>query len=347
MTFSFKHFLVRNNFSPRDNDLDALIRRFDINRDGRITIREVRTILNNLIGIGTNLTNNQTNYNGRPQYSLVHSPIRFIDKYNYYGGSPLKIKQDIPIYNLNVIRNKLSPGRIYSSPSRIRYHSPERYYSPSRNYYYSPLPLKKDYEVNRSPRSNLSPKRSPRVNVEEYVSPSRVRLQLKRNLYTSPSYRVGNQVPRNNLSPKQVIKDKEEKLLDYNNYKPQYNRVYSPSRLVPKYFSPSSISKDLDYQSNIKRDLGYLSVEEEVFQTFLKEVISTETEIEQLKRDLALMSDFNLEDAFRIFERREQGYLNDLDIKYGLNFLEIFPQVDDITLVLKRFSSRQDQLLLS
>ena len=54
---------------------------------------------------------------------------------------------------------------------------------------------------------------------------------------------------------------------------------------------------------------------------FLKELIPIEINIEKLKIDIALKSNFNIEEAFRIFETAERNYLIDKDLKSGLNLL--------------------------
>ncbi len=84
--------------------------------------------------------------------------------------------------------------------------------------------------------------------------------------------------------------------------------------------------------------------EEHNFQAFLKDIIMWENEVERLKCDLALRSDFNLPDAFRVFEVDKRGYFDDLDFKYGANFLDVFPNSEEIALIFKRYTNGGDVL---
>ena len=130
---------------------------------------------------------------------------------------------------------------------------------------------------------------------------------------------------------------------------PTSNVYHSPKRerdLVTAHLSPSRYSKP-SYDQLEKRKSPYKTqsetihdnYEEHNFQAFLKDVIMWENEIERIKCDLALRSDFNLPDAFRVFEVDKWGYVNDLDFKYGANFLDVFPTSEEITLTFKRFTN--------
>lgn len=68
----------------------------------------------------------------------------------------------------------------------------------------------------------------------------------------------------------------------------------------------------------------------------MKEAMNCETQIEKAKIDLALRSDFNVEDAYRIFELDGRGIITEADLKYGLNQLDIYASANDIKLLMKR-----------
>ena len=70
---------------------------------------------------------------------------------------------------------------------------------------------------------------------------------------------------------------------------------------------------------------------------FLKELMEVEKNNEKLKIDIALKSDFNIEEAFSIFESGNKSYLIDKDLKSGLNLLGIFANKSHIRLLMKRF----------
>jgi hypothetical protein len=144
----------------------------------------------------------------------------------------------------------------------------------------------------------------------------------------------------NYLSPSRKV--------DYYNYSTS-NLYHSPKRerdLVTAHLSPSKYSKpSLDVLEKRKSPYKTSSetihdnYEEHNFLAFIKDIIMWENEVERLKCDLALRSDFNLQDAFRVFEVDKRGYFNDLDFKYGANFLDVFPTSDDTKLVFRRFTN--------
>ena len=118
---------------------------------------------------------------------------------------------------------------------------------------------------------------------------------------------------------------------------PLLNKSIDRSRLLSSSLANSSLSAS--YYSS------YPSYEEESFLNFLRDVISIENEIERTKSDLVLKSDFNVEDAFRIFELEGRGYLTDLDLKYGFNALDLFPTSEEISLFIKRYDPRNEGII--
>jgi Ca2+-binding EF-hand superfamily protein len=90
---------------------------------------------------------------------------------------------------------------------------------------------------------------------------------------------------------------------------------------------------------------NYVTLEEENFVSYLKELLDIENQIEKAKCDMIIKSDFNTEDAFGIFEIDRRSYITDLDIKYGLNSLDIFPIHEEIALLIKRYDMRGEGIL--
>ena len=60
-----------------------------------------------------------------------------------------------------------------------------------------------------------------------------------------------------------------------------------------------------------------------------------ESQIEAAKVSLALNPDFNCEDAFRIFELNGKGFINQCDLKCGLNLIGVFPTDHEVICSLK------------
>lgn len=118
-------------------------------------------------------------------------------------------------------------------------------------------------------------------------------------------------------------------------------RRFSPKRTMnPKAFFSKKSSLRV---SNTNKVLSQLSssqqrnIEEDMFIDYLRIVMNEESNIEKMKIDLALRNDFNVEDAFRIFELNKRDYLTEEDLKYGLSLLDIFSTDQDTKILMKRF----------
>lgn len=85
--------------------------------------------------------------------------------------------------------------------------------------------------------------------------------------------------------------------------------------------------------------------EEDELVRALREQISLEKELENAKISLAQRADFNLYDAFRIFDIDARGYISYTDIKQGLNDIGIFPSLEELELYIKRWDKNNDHRL--
>ena len=95
-------------------------------------------------------------------------------------------------------------------------------------------------------------------------------------------------------------------------------------------------STNATYNSPKKR-INYNEYEERQFNDFLRKLMMAESQIEDAKVSLALNPDFNCEDAFRIFELNGRGFIDENDLKCGLNLIGIYPTNQEIRLLMKRF----------
>ena len=69
---------------------------------------------------------------------------------------------------------------------------------------------------------------------------------------------------------------------------------------------------------------------------YIYKLIEIESNIEEAKINLLMRSDFNVEDAFRIFENPENGNISFSDLQKGLKQLGIFASLKEIKLLMKR-----------
>ena len=80
----------------------------------------------------------------------------------------------------------------------------------------------------------------------------------------------------------------------------------------------------------------YYNYDKIQFNEFLSKLMDIELKIESVKSDLANVQEFNIEDAFKIFEN-EKECITEEDLKKGLNYIGVVPNTQDIKLLMKRF----------
>jgi len=85
--------------------------------------------------------------------------------------------------------------------------------------------------------------------------------------------------------------------------------------------------------------------EEEILANVLKDQISLDNDIESLRNELALKSDFNLLDAFKIFDLYERGYITAGQLEDGLREFSVYPSRDELNLIFKKFDKDGDGFL--
>jgi len=94
-----------------------------------------------------------------------------------------------------------------------------------------------------------------------------------------------------------------------------------------------------EQQENINEFAKY---EQNLFNDFLRKLMDIESQIEDAKISLAINPDFNCEDAFRLFESNDKGFLDKDDIEDGLNLIGICPSRKDLNLLMRRFDLQRN-----
>ena len=115
-------------------------------------------------------------------------------------------------------------------------------------------------------------------------------------------------------------------------------RPNSPSRLS----SMSTNIRTYNSPSKLRNQNNYNNYEEKQFNDFLRKLMQVEGAIESAKINLALKPDFNCEDAFRIFELNGRGFLDENDLKCGLNAIGVVPTNQELRLLMKRFDLQKE-----
>lgn len=77
----------------------------------------------------------------------------------------------------------------------------------------------------------------------------------------------------------------------------------------------------------------------------LRDFISLERELESSKIQMTMKPDFNLHDAFVIFDQCRVGAISQADLRDGLAAIGVFPTSDEVELFFKRYDTNNDHRL--
>lgn len=77
----------------------------------------------------------------------------------------------------------------------------------------------------------------------------------------------------------------------------------------------------------------------------LRDLISNENDIEREKAQLSHKSDFNLTDAFKMFDTNHCGAICSTELRSGLNSIGLFPTSEEIDLFITRYDTSGDRRL--
>ena len=77
----------------------------------------------------------------------------------------------------------------------------------------------------------------------------------------------------------------------------------------------------------------------------LKNQIEKDRELEELKKELALRSDFNLLDSFRILDKKGRGYITKVELKETLNEMGLAITIEALELFFERYDKEFNGLL--
>ena len=122
-----------------------------------------------------------------------------------------------------------------------------------------------------------------------------------------------------------------------------YNSMDSPDKLN-NYGKSSLGGRSTNFQTGdqSQRQNNYNAYEQNQFNDFLRKLMETEYQIEDVKTNLAQNPNFNCEDAFRLFESDDKDYLTEDDIKNGLNSIGVYPSDQDVRLLMKIFDLQKN-----
>ena len=121
--------------------------------------------------------------------------------------------------------------------------------------------------------------------------------------------------------------------------------VEEPPRVVyPPPYAPVPVALSPARLSPSRKPVLPLYQEDELVHS-LKEVCNLELEIETAKINLAHKPDFNLVDAFQIFDQPRYGQVDVHQLQAGLNAIGIYPTFDECELIITRYDKSGDRRL--
>ena len=137
-----------------------------------------------------------------------------------------------------------------------------------------------------------------------------------------------------------------EKILSKSQKNWSPNRSRRVDQSLESYRTPQRENNLASKRSASRERISPLKAkEEETLAKILKDQIDLDQEIENLRNDLALRSDFNLLDLFKIFDVYGKGYITSSEFEDGLRELSVYPSKDDLYLIVRKFDKDADGLL--
>jgi Ca2+-binding EF-hand superfamily protein len=121
---------------------------------------------------------------------------------------------------------------------------------------------------------------------------------------------------------------------------------HSPVRVspVPRATSAPRIRAGSPVRSIHSRRPLHLP-EEDALVTAMKDLCTGERELEAAKTALTLKSDYNLVDAFNIFDVNRDGLVDVHELRHGLSAIGVHPTSEDIELFMTRYDKNGDRRL--
>ena len=316
---NLRDFLLKNKADFIQDDVKTIMKRLDINHDGRIDLCEFHSFF----GFPSCVNCCSLNPCSKcgccccqecycdPCYSRCNLTKKSVSSKNIFVGkipsNDLTKKTEDILNNTGLFNNSNNSTFYKSNILSDRYNN---------NDFMTPL-IKKNINQNLS-SSNYIPNYKFK---ENYIKPNYNQNIQKDNF-------IGNNINPNlslRLSPQRKY--------------PPLNTCYTCKNnpcICPKNnYSPIKLPSNTFKKNN--NNISDEKEEDNLLNKYLKNLMDAEKRIEDLKMELAMRDDFNCEDAFRIFEKNNKGFLTNEDLKNGLISLDIYATDSDIRSLMKRY----------
>jgi Ca2+-binding EF-hand superfamily protein len=191
-----------------------------------------------------------------------------------------------------------------------------------------------EFESYKAKSRGTSPKRQEKEKDEEYLG-------YLRKAYTSPKRKTDmlKKSADTFQSPAKKLSFEDDYRYRTPTKKSSAVKMTDDYSSVTKMSPPQKMSGSKTKQSPLK------AKDEQEFVRVLKDIIEYNRSIESIKNDLALRKDFNLFNAFNVFDTSRKGYITSKELEAGLNTFEIYPSKDELFLLMKRFDPNLDGIV--
>jgi Ca2+-binding EF-hand superfamily protein len=331
--FSIRRFLIRTGIDFSEDELSAAFKRLDIDRDSRVTFTEFKRLFTAATGGSFTSNSNPSNLNNLLKSSASNNLLNsFASKFDINNNAEKHSYRSLLGKNHLKASLRSASKTPKKEPShfaanRDKWHSIEKTESILNKSAerFSRSPYRKYAEmINSKARNNF---RGNEKNQNEEINENYNYKEKINNVLLNND----NEIKTNNCLFSSSLKSSSN-----NNFNNSTNAFSNANKLSGSNFSMSS------NRAEFNSIVGY---EEENFNYYLKELLQLENEIESAKSDLIIKDDFNIEDAFKIFELSGKGYLTELDIKYGMNSLDIYPSKEEMKLLVERYDMTKEGIL--
>ena len=354
---SIKRFLKRNSARAIKSDIKSILKRLDINKDGKIDLCEFHTFLGypecqkccsnicccNCGCICCNFCQceqicsvhhcihrrnccipNFQNYNYLNNYNSVSNE-------NFNNGNQLKVSNE-SYFNNNYEDSQASTFFKSGNMNKGDFSGRNDMFSVSEVQKLSP-----NLSLRLSPQRQFVPKtsyRNPNVNNNFNNNINNYNNNIDKNNYNNIDRNFNNHLDNN-------FNDNYNNF-ENNNFNPENNFNENINNQFDN-FNNNQFYNNNNMNSNKKFNPN--EMEESQFNDYLISAMNFESKIEKAKINLACQNDFNCEDAFRIFELDSRNFITEDDLKYGLNQLGINPSDIEIKLLMKRFDLEKEGII--
>ena len=340
---NLRNFLVKNNADFTNDDINAIMKRLDINHDGRIDLCEFHSFFGFPSCVKCCSLSPCSNCGCccckecycDPCYSFCNIPKK---KFNNINNNNLNVRNDISKKTEDILNNSGNNSQNYQKTTFYKSHlSPEEKENKNNIKQFENIHKQ---NINSNINTNIYPNIYSQ-NINSNTSQLRdINSNLDQNQNLNPIIYQKNDINSNIPQQDIIIPQREKKSNITLRLSPQ--RKYSPLNYCNICKNNPCICQNNNYSpikiqsNNLEQNYNFNKEENPLF-NYLKNLINAEKRIEDSKIELAKREDFNCEDAFRIFDIHNKNCLTNEDMKKGLSILDIYASDLDIRNLMKRF----------